>query len=195
MLGLAFRPWRIRRRAQRSSGETIGDAPFDPGSDGGAFAVGPSASDPRKPPWKPSSSRPPSSPSARSATRRSCWRWCSPRASSRPLPIIAGIFVATLANHALAGYIGNLVRGVVPADVLRWLVALSFFAVALWALKPDTLDDGDAAAGVALGRVRRHRRRVLPGRDGRQDAGRDGRARGASSRRSPRWCSARRSAC
>lgn len=59
----------------------------------------------------------------------------------RPWLICAGIFVATLANHALAGWIGNWVRGVVPADVLRWLLALSFFAVALWALKPDTLDD------------------------------------------------------
>jgi putative Ca2+/H+ antiporter (TMEM165/GDT1 family) len=61
----------------------------------------------------------------------------------RPLPIIAGIFVATIANHALAGYVGNLLQGALPAETLRWLVAASFFAVALWALKPDTLDDGD----------------------------------------------------
>jgi putative Ca2+/H+ antiporter (TMEM165/GDT1 family) len=59
----------------------------------------------------------------------------------RPLPIIAGILVATLANHALAGYLGNLIRALVPATVLTWLVALSFFAVALWALRPDKLDD------------------------------------------------------
>jgi putative Ca2+/H+ antiporter (TMEM165/GDT1 family) len=57
-----------------------------------------------------------------------------------PLPIIAGILVATLANHALAGATGNLVRAFVPAHVLTWLVALSFFAVALWALRPDKLD-------------------------------------------------------
>src|SRR5512137_1465377 len=62
----------------------------------------------------------------------------------RPLPIIAGIFVATLANHALAGMMGGMVRAIVPPDLLRWLVALSFFAVALWALKPDKLDDDDA---------------------------------------------------
>jgi putative Ca2+/H+ antiporter (TMEM165/GDT1 family) len=61
----------------------------------------------------------------------------------RPLPIIAGIFVATLANHALAGGIGNLLQGAIPAAYLRWLVAVSFFAVALWALKPDQLDQGD----------------------------------------------------
>ncbi len=58
----------------------------------------------------------------------------------KPLPIIAGILVATLANHALAGYLGNLVRSQLPPDVLRWIVALAFFAVAVWALKPDTLD-------------------------------------------------------
>ncbi len=42
----------------------------------------------------------------------------------KPLPIIAGILVATLANHALAGLLGNLVRAVVPTEVLTWLVAL-----------------------------------------------------------------------
>ena len=62
----------------------------------------------------------------------------------KPWPIVAGILVATLANHALAGLAGNWVRGVVPEDVLRWLLALSFFAVAAWALKPDKLDDDDA---------------------------------------------------
>ena len=61
----------------------------------------------------------------------------------KPVPIVLGIAAATLANHALAGYLGNLVRAFVPADVLRWLVALSFFAVALWALKPDRLDDDE----------------------------------------------------
>ncbi len=62
----------------------------------------------------------------------------------RPLPIIVGILVATLANHALAGFVGNLVRAFVPPEVLRWLVALSFFAVAIWTLRPDTLDDEEA---------------------------------------------------
>ena len=62
----------------------------------------------------------------------------------KPLPIIGGIFVATLVNHAIAGWVGNWVRGAVSADVLRWLLALSFFAVAAWALKPDKLADDDA---------------------------------------------------
>jgi Ca2+/H+ antiporter, TMEM165/GDT1 family len=59
----------------------------------------------------------------------------------KPWPIVAGIAVATLANHAIAGWVGNWVRGVVPSDVLKWLLVLSFFAVAAWALKPDTYDD------------------------------------------------------
>src|SRR5215510_5904679 len=58
----------------------------------------------------------------------------------KPLPIIAGILVATLTNHALAGFFGNLIRTLVSPAVLTWLVALSFFAVAVWALRPDTLD-------------------------------------------------------
>jgi putative Ca2+/H+ antiporter (TMEM165/GDT1 family) len=61
----------------------------------------------------------------------------------KPLPIVAGILVATLANHALAGWLGNLIRGALPPDALRWVVALSFFAVAAWALKPDKLDDDE----------------------------------------------------
>lgn len=60
----------------------------------------------------------------------------------RPWPIVAGIAVATLANHAIAGWVGNWARAVFPEDVLRWLLALSFFAVAAWALKPDKLDEG-----------------------------------------------------
>jgi Ca2+/H+ antiporter, TMEM165/GDT1 family len=64
----------------------------------------------------------------------------------RPLPIVAGILVATLVNHALAGLAGNFVRGMLPPEVLRILVALSFLAVAAWALKPDTLDDAPPPA-------------------------------------------------
>ncbi len=42
----------------------------------------------------------------------------------KPLPIVAGILVATLANHALAGFVGNLFRAFVPDEILRWLLAL-----------------------------------------------------------------------
>ena len=66
----------------------------------------------------------------------------------KPLPIIAGILTATLFNHALAGLLGNMVRSALPPDALRWVVAISFFAVALWALKPDTLA-GDTPAPMS----------------------------------------------
>ena len=62
----------------------------------------------------------------------------------KPWPIIAGILVATLANHTVAAWIGQWVRDAVPPGVLRWGLALSFFAVAAWALKPDQFDDSDA---------------------------------------------------
>jgi Ca2+/H+ antiporter, TMEM165/GDT1 family len=61
----------------------------------------------------------------------------------RPWPIIAGILIATLANHAGAALLGSMIQRIVPASGLRWVLALSFFAVALWALKPDELGDGD----------------------------------------------------
>lgn len=62
----------------------------------------------------------------------------------KPWPIIAGILVATLANHTVAAWLGQWVRDAVPPDALSWGLALSFFAVAAWALKPDQLDEADA---------------------------------------------------
>lgn len=62
----------------------------------------------------------------------------------RPWPIVAGILVATLLNHALAGWIGALVAHWLTPGMLRWIVAASFIGIALWTLKPDTLD-ADAA--------------------------------------------------
>ena len=59
----------------------------------------------------------------------------------KPWPIIAGILVATLANHALAGWAGSLLAGLVPQTVLIWIVGLSFIAFGLWALHPDSLED------------------------------------------------------
>jgi putative Ca2+/H+ antiporter (TMEM165/GDT1 family) len=57
-----------------------------------------------------------------------------------PLPIIAGILVATLANHFLAGALGEWIRSLASPGVLRWLVGGSLLAIAAWTLKPDKLD-------------------------------------------------------
>ncbi len=58
-------------------------------------------------------------------------------------PLAWGIFVATVLNHALAGWFGALVAEWLPAGVLRWGIALSFLAVASWTLKPDQLDESE----------------------------------------------------
>ncbi|HKP67087.1 MAG TPA: TMEM165/GDT1 family protein [Casimicrobiaceae bacterium] len=58
----------------------------------------------------------------------------------QPWPIVAGIFCATLANHALAGIFGNWVRHAINPEILRYAIAIAFFIVAVWALRPDKLE-------------------------------------------------------
>lgn len=58
----------------------------------------------------------------------------------RKYAILWGIFFATLANHALAGYVGAWLATLVSPLVLKWIVALSFLVFGVWALKPDTLE-------------------------------------------------------
>ncbi|MBK6296153.1 MAG: TMEM165/GDT1 family protein [Rhodoferax sp.] len=69
----------------------------------------------------------------------------------KPWPIVAGIFVATLANHAMAGAVGVWVTTLVGPAVLRWVLGGSFIAMAVWMLIPDKLDDQDSGAGPRLG--------------------------------------------
>jgi putative Ca2+/H+ antiporter (TMEM165/GDT1 family) len=61
----------------------------------------------------------------------------------RPLPIIAAIFVATIANHAFAAAIGTWITSLLGPDTLRWVLGASFLAMAAWTLVPDKLDDED----------------------------------------------------
>jgi putative Ca2+/H+ antiporter (TMEM165/GDT1 family) len=58
----------------------------------------------------------------------------------RPVPILCGILVATLANHVLAGFAGQIVGEALNEATLRWLLGISFLAMAVWALVPDKLD-------------------------------------------------------
>ena len=69
----------------------------------------------------------------------------------RPWPIIAAIALATVLNHALAAWIGAWVAGWFTPTALRWAVAASFLAVALWALKPDTVDESETRRGAGHG--------------------------------------------
>jgi putative Ca2+/H+ antiporter (TMEM165/GDT1 family) len=64
----------------------------------------------------------------------------------KPVPIILGILVATLVNHAAAGAVGGWVAQALGPDVLRWVIGLSFLAMAGWILVPDKIDE-DAAGG------------------------------------------------
>ena len=68
----------------------------------------------------------------------------------RPWPIIAGIFCATLANHAAAGAVGVWFGGMLKPHTLEVVVGISMIAMALWTLKPDNLDE-NAAASSAMG--------------------------------------------
>jgi len=73
----------------------------------------------------------------------------------KPVPIILGILVATLANHFLAALVGHSVAGVLTQPWFRYAVALSFIAMAAWTLIPDTFDEDEplkapSKAGVFL---------------------------------------------
>jgi Ca2+/H+ antiporter, TMEM165/GDT1 family len=58
----------------------------------------------------------------------------------RPWPIVGGIALATLLNHALAAWFGALSAQWLTPQAMRWIVAMSLAAIALWALKPDSLE-------------------------------------------------------
>ena len=59
----------------------------------------------------------------------------------KPLPIIAGILVATIINHGLAGALGAWISASVSPGVLRWALGLSFIGMAIWTLIPDKIEE------------------------------------------------------
>ncbi|MGV0985855.1 MAG: TMEM165/GDT1 family protein [Limnohabitans sp.] len=69
----------------------------------------------------------------------------------KPWPIVLGILVATMANHGLAGAVGSWVTTVLGPDVLRWVLGVSFLAMAVWMLIPDKLDDEDTGSAPRMG--------------------------------------------
>ena len=66
----------------------------------------------------------------------------------RPWPIIWGILVATLANHALAGAVGMGLAQWMGPDLLRWILGLGFIAMGAWMLIPDKLDQPAEGMGM-----------------------------------------------
>ena len=59
----------------------------------------------------------------------------------KPMPIVVGIFVATLVNHLIACLVGEWAGTLISPQILRWVLGISFLAVAAWALVPDKMDD------------------------------------------------------
>ncbi len=69
----------------------------------------------------------------------------------KPWPIIAGIFVATLINHALAGWLGSWIPELLSPGSLRWVLGLGFLAMAVWIMIPDRIDEGETRVVDRLG--------------------------------------------
>ena len=62
----------------------------------------------------------------------------------RPVPIILGIFSATLVSHGLAGAVGAWITVALGPQALRWILGCSFIGMAVWTLIPDKFEAGDA---------------------------------------------------
>jgi putative Ca2+/H+ antiporter (TMEM165/GDT1 family) len=59
----------------------------------------------------------------------------------KPMPVIAGIFTATIANHALAAWAGSTLASIFMSETFRFAVATGFLLMAAWTLIPDKVDD------------------------------------------------------
>jgi len=69
----------------------------------------------------------------------------------RPWPIILGIFVATIANHAGAGALGAWITSLVAPETMRWVLGVSFIAMAIWTLIPDKIDEDETTTKTHYG--------------------------------------------
>jgi Ca2+/H+ antiporter, TMEM165/GDT1 family len=69
----------------------------------------------------------------------------------KPVPILLGIFVATLANHGLAALAGFYLSSLLNAAWFKYVIALSFIAMGAWALVPDKADDDDKPGKLTMG--------------------------------------------
>ncbi|WP_374585845.1 TMEM165/GDT1 family protein [Pseudoduganella sp.] len=69
----------------------------------------------------------------------------------KPLPIIAGILVATIFNHGLAGALGAWITAMLTPEVLRWVLGLSFLGMAAWTLVPDKIEDDETHIATRFG--------------------------------------------
>lgn len=69
----------------------------------------------------------------------------------KPLPIIAGIFIATIFNHGLAGALGAWITSLLTPELLRWVLGLSFLGMAAWTLVPDKIEEDETGIASRFG--------------------------------------------
>jgi len=69
----------------------------------------------------------------------------------KPLPIIAGIFIATIFNHGLAGALGAWITSLLTPEMLRWVLGLSFLGMAAWTLVPDKIEEDETNVASRFG--------------------------------------------
>ena len=69
----------------------------------------------------------------------------------KPVPIIAGILLATLVNHGLAGALGAWITASVSPEILRWVLGASFIGMAIWTLIPDKIEDEETSVAKRFG--------------------------------------------
>lgn len=69
----------------------------------------------------------------------------------KPVPIIAGILLATIVNHGMAGALGAWITSVISPEVLRWILGASFIAMAIWTMIPDKIEEEETKIASKLG--------------------------------------------
>ena len=69
----------------------------------------------------------------------------------KPVPIILGILVATIVNHGLAGALGAWITATLAPGTLRWVLGLSFIAMAIWTLIPDEIEEDEMKVAQRFG--------------------------------------------
>ena len=69
----------------------------------------------------------------------------------KPLPIIAGILAATVVNHGLAGALGAWITATITPEVLRWVLGISFIAMAVWTMIPDEIEEEETKVAKRFG--------------------------------------------
>ncbi len=69
----------------------------------------------------------------------------------KPIPIIAGILVATVLNHGLAGALGAWITALLKPEILRWVLGLSFIGMAIWTMIPDKIEEEETQVAQRFG--------------------------------------------